>query len=208
MPRKRTDFFRGRTKTELVAEIREELEKHGFDTAFEYPLLSDLIAERHYYCSEHHLRPTRFRKLGRPGWAYDFQGWFDGHGWHRVSWTQCTLPRRDEDWIARAIRDAIQPVKTRHRREHPICERCRNAPSTEVHHVRPTMDQIVAAATRAVTEEQWRSEARRWDWWSPDAYSLDPQSPVVVEALRMHDEADLQALCHECHMAVENEQHI
>lgn len=204
MASKKAVFFAGRSKTKLEADIQKHLAKYEFGEEFPWPSLSDLIATKHYYCSEHGLRPLRFRKMQRPGWAYEFQGWFEGHGWHPVSWKQCIRPRRDQDWITKAIRDAIAPIKLEYRRGHPECEHCHRAPSEEVHHAHPTVDEIVSQALSGVSEEEWRAEARRWDWWSKEPYQLANDSPILVRALSLHDSAQLEALCHECHMKAES----
>ncbi len=62
-----------KTQSAAVKAIQEIINAEEFKTPFESELISDLIFERHYFCSRHGLRPTRFRKI--PAYnAYSFEG--------------------------------------------------------------------------------------------------------------------------------------
>jgi hypothetical protein len=65
------------------------------------------------------------------------------------------------------------------------------------------MDEIVSQALADITEDEWRAEARKWDWWSEEPYRLGNDSAVLAQALALHELAELQALCHECHVEAE-----
>jgi hypothetical protein len=132
------------TKKAVEEAIRGIVTPQSFRIPFESSLISDLVLERHYYCSLRGLRPSRFRKL--PGYGtYTFEGDFSGlstpqpFDWHPVSWTKC-LAEPPTEWsqIVRAMRDRIEPVKTRYRELHLICETCNLRPTAEVHHSNPT----------------------------------------------------------------------
>lgn len=95
-------FFAGMAKTALRACIRERLKAYAIDEVFEDELISDLIAQKHYFCSISALRPTHFRKRFRPGSSvngYDFEGFFLTSQWRKVSWTQCLDPRGQDEWL-------------------------------------------------------------------------------------------------------------
>jgi hypothetical protein len=193
-------FFDGHTKTQLKAEIREFLKPIPFSHEFESPLLSDLIAEKHYHCSLHGLRPTKFRKLFRPGGAYDFAGYFPGHGWHLVSWTKCIDAGADEWFIVRALRDAVQPFLSDYKAAHPVCERCKQRAAEECDHVHPEFEEIAKQAIAAMSKDDRRAAELAFDWWNEDAYRLPENSSALKYVLRAHETAKLMAVCHACHL--------
>jgi hypothetical protein len=49
-------------KSKLIKTIQGEIARFDFNKEFESELISDLIGEKHYYCSTKQMRPTRFRK--------------------------------------------------------------------------------------------------------------------------------------------------
>lgn len=204
----RAPFFDGLNKEQTKAKVRELLDSVPFGEGFESAFLSDLIRTKHYYCSRHGLRPARFRKLRHPDprYDYDLQGWFaERETWHGVSWYQCVNPRRDQDWIRSALRDAIAPEMARYRREHPTCERCARVPSEEVHHAAPMFKEMVAEAVDALSEDDWNAIVDRFDWWSLDPFSLPEDSPALAVFRAAHDQAALQAVCTRCHDELEDE---
>jgi len=192
-------YFRGMTKTQLTNAIREEIKRFSFGEEFESPLIGDLIAEKHYYCAKKWLKPTRFRKQYRPGAAYDFEGFFPGHGWHMVSWTQC-INRRDEyDWLKRALRDAIQPIMAHYKALHPSCEIC-GAPSEHVDHVAPEFDEMANQAISLLDATQLDEAFASFDWWSKEPFSLPESNPAVRFVMAAHEKASLRAVCQPCHV--------
>jgi len=199
-------FFKGMNKQATADEVRRQLKSKSFEEEFDSELLSDLIAEKHYYCSRHGLRPNQFRKLRHEVWDYDLQVWFsERHKWHSVSWYQCVYPRRNQDWIARALRDAIAPESAARKRMNPTCERCGNASSDETHHVEPTFQQIVTDALSNLSDQDWEAILDRFDWWSDEPFSLPPNSPALIALREIHSGAKLIAVCTPCHRTLERQ---
>lgn len=199
------EFFQGMTKTQLKGIIQAEIAKADLGQEFECSIISDLIHQKHYHCAAQGLRPIRFRKLPRPGAAYDFQGYFPGHGWHGVSWTQCINPRNEVAWLERALRDATHPIISTYRALHPVCERCKDKPSTEVDHVSPEFHVIVTRIIETLSPTQVKEIFCRFDWLNEDQFTL----PSGHSALRLlqdaHQTATLQAVCKLCHVINGNE---
>jgi hypothetical protein len=193
-------YFSGYTKTQLTEAIRAELKPIRIGQEFESVLISGLIAEKHYYCSKKGIRPTRFRKSFRPPpAAYDFERFFPGHGWHKVSWTQCINPRDEDDWLKRALRDSIQPIVSRYKSLHPSCELCSLA-SEHVDHVDPEFDILANEAIAKLSEQQIEIEFSKFDWWSVEPFSLSPSSPAILQIISAHKSAVLRAVCKSCHV--------
>jgi hypothetical protein len=163
-----------KTQADLRAAIRKIISEQPFKEPFESALISDLIVERHYFCSKRNLRPLRFRKI--PGYGpkrYSFEGDFSGlstqhsTGWHRVSWEKCIKPPvSDWDRIVRAMRDRVEPQKRQYRDEHPFCKHCSVAPSDEVHHNDPAFQTIAAQVRDLVSDEDIVDCLGSWDWFN------------------------------------------
>ena len=197
-------FFQGKTRQTLKAEIRAFLAGHDLGDEFEFSLLSELINAKHYYCEPHNLRPTRFKKTFRIG-GYEFWGSFPDHGWHRVSWAQCISPRRDEDWIKRALRDAARPFIVDYKGKHPTCERCGCNETQDVDHVSPEFDDIAHKIIADLSDADWLKIIMAFDWWKEDAFAIPPGSPALQELQLAHRTAILQAVCKSCHLANAND---
>ncbi len=199
------EFFQGMTKSQLKEVIRCEIAKVDFGQEFESAIIADLIHQKHYHCSAQDLRPARFRKLPRPGAAYDFQGYFPGHGWHGVSWTQCIDPRDEMAWLGRALRDAAYPIVSSYRAMHPMCERCGEKPSTEVDHVSPEFNVMVTQITQTLSTSQLEEIFSRFDWLEREPFSLPPGHSALQLLDDAHQAAILQAVCQPCHVLNGNE---
>jgi len=196
----RQQFFQGMNKTRLTETIRDIIKPYRMNELFTSDLISDLIVEKHYYCSVHGLRPTEFKKTLRPGdYGYDFNGCFDGR-WNRVSWTRCISGQIDTDWIKRALRWAARPFVVNHKRKHSICERCGKLPSTEVDHVEPEFSVIADAAIAALSPGQIQEALKAFDWWKDEDFRLPDDSPAYQVVSVMHETAILMACCHDCHV--------
>ncbi|WP_415753812.1 hypothetical protein [Pseudomonas leptonychotis] len=200
-------YFAGLTKTKLTSEIQDELKKFDFNQEFESQLISDLIAEKHYYCAQKGIHPIRFRKSFRPGAAYDFEGYFPNHGWHMVSWRQCITPRNELDWIKRALRDAVQPIVSSYKSLHPTCERCSLKPSEHVDHVHPEFDVMANQAIDKLSKTEIDAIFVNFNWWSEEPFSLPPSHSIVNFICNAHETAKLQAVCQPCHIASARERH-
>ncbi|VVO75821.1 hypothetical protein [Pseudomonas fluorescens] len=199
------EFFQAMTKTQLKEVIRSEIAAVNFGQEFQSSLIADLIHQKHYHCAAQGLRPTRFRKLHRPGAVYDFQGYFPGYGWHGVSWTQCIDPRDEMAWLNRALRDAAHPIISRYRAMHPVCERCKNNPSTEVDHVSPEFHVMVTQIIQTLSPSQIEEIFSRFDWLDKDPFSL-PSGHSVLQLLdEAHQTVTLQAVCKPCHVCNGND---
>ncbi|MCK9622891.1 MAG: hypothetical protein M0R47_20440 [Methylobacter sp.] len=197
-------YFSGLTKTQLTQAIRDELKRFAFREEFESPLITGLIAEKHYYCSKRGIKPTRFRMLFRPGAAYDFEGFFPEHGWHKVSWNQCIRPRDEYDWIKMALRYAIKPIIAKYKALHPVCEKC-GAHSEHVDHVAPEFDEIATQAISLLDEKLLEEAFARFNWWSEEQFSLPDSNPAVQYILAAHKTAELRAVCQPCHVKSSSE---
>ncbi len=84
-----------KTQKEATLAFRQILNAETFGSPFENSLLSDLIHERHYFCSKHGLRPQRFRKIR------DY-----GQYWLEMVWTPW-------DYVVRAMRDRVEDKATK-----------------------------------------------------------------------------------------------
>jgi hypothetical protein len=194
-------------KTAVEDAIRAIVNGQAFNDPFESSLISDLIVERHYFCSLRGLRPSRLRKLrGYGPKGYDFQGDFSGLststpiGWHSVSWKKCVnLPLTDWDRIIRAMRDRIQPDKTRYKKAHPICEACAQRPTADAHHSDPTFLSLSNSLRGQVSDSEVADCLADWNWFLPDNFALPAGHKVTLAFDELHAAAALQALCRECH---------
>lgn len=193
-------YFAGMAKTQLRDHIRSRLRDRRLEEVFEDGLISDLIAEKHYYCSVHNLRPSQFRMTYRPGGGYDFYGNFDPNGWHKVSWSQCLAPRDKNDWIESALRLASAPFLAARRHSFPICERCGLLASTEVDHVNPEFQEIACQAMLRMTVSEFEEAFRSFDWWSEEPFTLPADNSALAYTLQAHQGAALQAVCKDCHL--------
>src|SRR4051812_20548615 len=90
------------TKKAAEEAIRGVIDAQPFDTPFESALLSDLILERHYFCSRRGFQPSRYRKLGGYN-EYAVEASFSAAaaprqtGWQSGSWTESLSPL-ESDW--------------------------------------------------------------------------------------------------------------
>ncbi len=193
------------TQTAAREAIRKIVDAQPFKAPFESDLISDLIVERHYFCSMRKLRPSRFRKI--PGYnGYKFQGDFSNLGltgdvgWHTVSWDKCLKPpMTDWDRIVRAMRDRSEPIKTAHRDQHPFCEACGAVPSDEVHHQSPSFVTLTDSIRSLVNDSEISECLSGWDWFAADNFIL-PEDHMITRLFdQFHKQALLLALCKGCH---------
>jgi len=197
-------FFAGMAKTALKAYIRNRLKEYAIDEVFEDELISDLIAQKHYFCSVNALRPSHFRKRFRPGSGengYDFEGLFPTAQWRKVSWTQCLDPKTREDIIEDALRNAVQSIVSARKAVFPTCEKCGQKPSAEVDHVDPEFAEIARQAIDTMSQQDMDEAISRFDWWKEEAFELPANSPALLYTLDAHKTAQLQAVCKECHLS-------
>lgn len=195
------------TQSSLRQKIRGIVNEQPFGEPFTSDLISDLIVERHYFCSTHGLRPKKFRKLqgyGPKGYSFegDFSGLWDDPPieWHKVSWSKCLKrPLSDWDRIVRAMRDRIEPIKRSYRDETPFCEDCFIAPSKEVHHHNPSFKDISEMVRDQVTEEDVADCLGAWNWFEVKDFALPEGHKITTAFDSIHDKAILEALCIDCH---------
>jgi len=192
-------YFQGASKTALRREIQTLLLTYKYNQEFSSSLLSDLVYEKHYYCSRHKLRPTLFRKGYRKGGGYNFEAFFPAHGWHRVSWRQCINPHSERELIGQALRNAVQPIIAAYKSEHPVCERCCSKSSEEVDHMWPAFSTIMENAMRLILTMNLDDLQTNFDWWSKKSFTLADDNPALIYTLQAHENAALQALCRKCH---------
>lgn len=189
------------TKKALTEAVRNVVNAVAFNDEFESQLLSDLIAERHWYCSCHQTRPTKFKKM--PGWngGYDFLGWFDQIGWHKVSWTKCITPDSVDAVLKRVLRTAIRPMIADYKSSHPVCERCQQRETEEVDHVSPTFDEMYRRAIDGLSGEEKDQIMASLNWNDESEFQLPEDHRVVERILTSHENCQLQAVCVDCHRA-------
>ena len=199
------EFFQGMTKTRLKEEIRAQIAEVDFNQEFESTIIADLIHQKHYHCAAQGLRPTLFRKLHRPGAAYDFEGYFPEHGWHPVSWMQCIEPRDEMAWLVRALRDAAVPIVSVYKAKHSTCERCGDNPSTEVDHVNPEFNVMVTQIIQTLSTSQVEDIFSHFNWLDKEPFSLPPGHSALKLINDAHQVATLQAVCKACHVLNGNE---
>lgn len=195
-------YFAGMNKSALKSAIRAKLAEYSYGEVFEFPMLSDLVLAKHYFCSVQQLRPVAFRKVrgeGVQGVPYYFQGLF-GDRWHGVSWVKCIDIPKEHDWLVRALRDAVHPIVFKHRKCNPTCEVCGVAASTEVDHVEPEFKVIADGAIATLTAEQITESIRSVDWWNEEAFRLPNDSPAIAYAIEAHRTAIVRAVCKQCHL--------
>jgi hypothetical protein len=193
------------TKKAARIAIQQIVNSQPFKQPFECPLISDLIQERHYFCSLHNLRPSRFRKI--PSYAaYSFEGDFSGNstepniGWHPVSWTKCLIPPQTGwDRIVRAMRDRCEPIKLSHRAAHPVCEDCGFENSCEVHHKSHSFLAIAEEIRSKVLESEISDCLSGWNWFLKDNFALPEEHRITKLFDVLHRSVTLQALCRACH---------
>jgi hypothetical protein len=186
------------TKAQLQAIIQCRVNAQPFEIPFADALISNLIAERHYFCHLTGLRPTQFKKT-KENVPYRFYGHFE-HGWHPVSWSKClTRPPSKTDLIVRALRDRISPIKMALRRDHPICVRCGTAQSEEVHHADPTFEALTDEVLAGLPEEEINAVLSTWDWFKVENFTLPDHLALVRKFDALHKAARLEALCKPCH---------
>ena len=184
--------------------IREIVNTQPMKMPFESELISDLIFERHYFCSIRALRPSRFRKI--PAYNnYSFEGDFSACAitpsisWHAVSWDKCLKPPGQKwDWIVRAMRDRVEPAKTRYRMEHPACEEC-DAEADDVHHDNPAFVEIAHSIRGMVTDKEIDHCLADWNWFAKENFQLPESHRITSIFDEVHDAAILKSLCKTCH---------
>jgi hypothetical protein len=187
------------TKAALEEAVRRTVNPVPYNVEFESSLISDLIAERHWYCKHNRLRPTRFKRTSAWNGGYDFYGWFDSIGWHKVSWRKCIRPDNVDNVLKRAIRTAIRPIIAEYKASHPVCERCGTCPSKEVDHVSPTFDEMYQEAVATMSDEDKERVMARQNWDDESEFRLPNDDPLIESILGSHRGAQLQAVCTGCH---------
>ena len=195
------DFLR---QADVEAAVRAVVNPQPFNTAFESPLISQLVSERHYFCRLHKLRPAAFKKTYEDS-PYRFYGLFELKGWHPVSWRKCLKqPPSREDIIVAALRNRIESEKIAFRRAHPICAHCNNVPSEETHHAQPSFSEITDRVFSAVLESDIDTALAAWNWFEKQEFTV-PQGHVIERLFdEFHAAARLEALCKRCHNATKS----
>ena len=185
-------------KTKLTILIRDIVNPIPMGAEFASDVLSDLIAERHYYCSTAGLRPERFRKIAdRP--PYTFQGLFPGLGWRAVSWSKCVNGFSFRAELKKALRRLIELDVVNHRTRNPTCARC-GAVATEVDHADPEFDVMAEDALSLLDADMERKLLAAHDWLSDEEWQFPSGSPVMLRMLELHRTAVLMSVCHPCHL--------
>ena len=194
-------FFRGLNKTNTAKEARSIVNSYENGEDFESDFISDLIQEKHYYCSLHNIRPTHFKKESRGAKEkYDFYGFFtEKNKWHKVSWLICTQKVDRKKWAIKALRNLIQPEMYLYKSDHEMCESCNNEPATEVDHVFPEFDKMASESLELMSETDWIDAFKSFDFWEEGEFKLPNTSQAVAKFKELHSTAQLQAVCTKCH---------
>jgi hypothetical protein len=193
------------TKASLLEAVRAIVNPVPFDHEFESELLASLIAERHWHCKLHGIAPRKFKKTRGWGDGYDFWGWFEPGGWHKVSWKKCITPDTADDVLKRSLRTAVRPIIAAYKARKPVCESCGLRPSEDVDHSKPTFDSIVQGALGLMSPEQKEEVLKSLNWDEESEFLLPDDHPVVRSVLTAHETAILQAVCKLCHQKAERQ---
>lgn len=188
--------------------IRDIVDSKEHAVPFESDLISDLIAERHYFCSARGLRPVRFRKINK-GKGYTFEGDFSSCEieppltWHAVSWSKCLKGAPPTPWehIESAMRKHCMPAKTAYRNAHPQCEQCGATETLEVHHSEPTFQDIVQCIRTQIDDADIQRCLANWNWFEKGDFKLPGGDKITQLFEVIHQTAILQVLCQPCHHA-------
>jgi hypothetical protein len=203
MPRPTVRFLAGgrlyTTKKAIQEDVRACLKTKRLFDPFCSELLSDLVQSYHYYCKREGLRPAKFRKKPRARGGYTLQGWFEGVGWHGVSYLKCLTPPTFETEMTKALRTVVEPVVWAKKK--PCCEKCGSTYQLEQDHVEPKFKTILTRCL-AVAGEEERSAWETFDWLKEETFTLPPSCPAVKLALELHETAVIQTLCAPCHRNV------
>ncbi|ACB77733.1 hypothetical protein [Opitutus terrae] len=201
MPQKRPAHY-WRTfvfQKDLEEAVRAVVDPVPDNAPFVSELISDLIADRHYYCRLHGLRPTRFKRTCEDQ-PYRFYGEFPQFGWHPISWSKCLKPPQTREAIIRdALRQSTEFDKTAFRRAHPLCQHCGREPSAETHHAEPPFAELVASVFATVTEADLESALQTWNFFDSQPFMLPANHVIQLRFDERHRQARLEALCRRCH---------
>jgi len=189
--------WRSLNKSKLTSLAQATINSVAMGVEFESEFLSDLIAERHYYCRVAGLRPTMFRKLpDRP--PYTFQGFFDGLAWRGVSWRKSIEGFSFRKDMRRALRDLIEADVSLFKRIMRTCP-C-GEPATEVDHVDPEFDVMAEEALSLLSASDERALLLSHDWLAEEVWGFPTDHAVAVRLVELHKHAKLAAVCHGCHV--------
>ena len=187
------------TKKSAQAAALAEINPQPLLLPFQSELLSDLVSRYHYYCSKHSLRPTRFRKMPRRTGGYNLEAWFEGIGWHGVSYRKCLTPPTFRSEAIHALRQVVESFVWSHRK--PCCDRCGSRDRLEVNHLKPRFEEMVEKALEAADEAD-KAAWDRFDWVSQEEFQLPPAGKAVRMIVELHKKAIFQTLCAPCHRNV------
>ncbi len=189
------------TQAALRKAVRSIVDPQPLHRPFISLLISDLIAERHYFCRWKALRPEQFNKTPEDT-PYRFCGSFPQVGWHPVSWTACLAPPPTrEDLVVRALRNRTECTKFAFRRAHPMCMHCQKTPAVETHHAEPSFKEIVRRTFDAVTSHDIQTALEKWNWFHEAEFEIPAGHPIIEVFDRLHDAGRLESLCKVCHDA-------
>lgn len=190
------------TKQSVFNAVREIVNPVPMQTAFTSSLISDLIAERHFFHSAMGNRPIAFRKDIGIG-DYEFKGFFNSSGgWQKVSWRKA-IEGEPDVWkrLVKAARKRIVPAILDYKSAHLVCERCNAKASAEIHHARPAFIEIMRTVAGSITEADIDSALEGWNYETRDDFTLPEHARFTRLFDSSHENAKLEALCIDCHNA-------
>lgn len=195
-------FFQGMYKKDLAYEIRQIINQYELGQEFNFPLLSELLFEKHFYCAKHKLWPTMFRKIAHPHNEHTLEGFFPAFGWHRISWYGCIYPKSWKTLLDKTLRKAIHPTIMAYKQQHPVCERCGSNQSEEVDHIAPQFNDLLKDAMKLITQGEMERLLEDYNWWEKQSFELPENNLALKYVLSTHEHVAVQALCKKCHVAV------
>jgi hypothetical protein len=200
-------FFQNyKTKKALEVDIQNLINSYDFNQEFESELLSDLMAEKHYGCLFHGLRPLWFLKK-KNKLSYDFFCFITPVGWYPISWRQAIKPETEKSIVEKALRYAIKPYTSGRKRQYRICERCGKAPSEDTDHVEPEFNDIATQAINTLSGKDLKSimDSYKSNFLNKEPFQLPENNSALIYTLEAHKTAKLQAVCKKCHQLNANE---
>ena len=193
-----------RTKKEAEQAVRIEVARHALGQEFVSEMISDLIANHHYFCSKHKVRPEIFccrpdEGVDRRRGGYQFKGFFPGIGWRSVSWSKCFNVPTWEAGKREMLRDACSDAMDMYRLKNYRCAGCGiEKPPLNCHHKKPSFAEMMRSVDRLFTDQDGLAWENR-DWMKEECFTLGEKHPAIVEFMRLHSEAVLVVLCENCH---------
>jgi|GEM_PF-5260959 len=204
-------FWRGMTKAQVAAAIKEELDTHTDDVEFQSDLLADLLMEHHPDVKAYGIRPDAFRRNSQNPYgarSYLLEGRYNGK-WLKNSYRNAIYPPSIREKTFKMFRLAIAEQLRTHLKNYPLCSHC-GALAEDVDHVEPSFSRIAENLYQIYSEAHWGHWLKLIPWESGQVKILPDQHPHVKFLRYMHAAGyvRLQSLCKSCHKAITAERRV